>query len=90
MEARAKREPRPAPNNNAGLLALEKIKALHLQIHVGVLAGMEIIRSIPGGNKQFEDFIAILNHWAGVCVVLSEAEQLLVSHLGEAPRKDLH
>jgi len=71
---------------NAGLAALERIKALQLQIHIGLMAGMELVRASPQNN----DVIALVNHWAGVVVMLSEAEQLLLRHLASAPRHDLH
>lgn len=72
-----------APSNSASL-ALERIKGLHLQNHLLLLAMMELVRQSKGQNEMFNALCAVANGIAELDVAFDRAERDMLNMM---PRK---
>lgn len=63
-----------APSNLASL-ALERIKGLHLQNHLLLLAMMELVRQSKGQDEMFNALCAVANGMAELDVAFNRAER---------------
>lgn len=69
-----------APSNSASL-ALERIKVLHLQNHLLLLAMMELVRQSKGQDELFNALCAVANGMAELDVAFDRAEREMLNML---------